>query len=180
MDELHRVRRDAQIERMRQVRDLEPFGDAADTTDVGLNDIGATLCDELLEAIFGVLVLTRGDRNINCARYGCQARDIIGEDRFLKPTHAIVRQVSGDADRLLRVVTIVRVNKDLNVVADRLADRRDAADVFRFRSSEVLGYLHLYSQNAAIHVARLLADELYFRERGPASRAIDGDAVGKG
>jgi len=99
--QLYGVRGNRKVERVGQVSDLHPLGDAADPADVRLNDIGAALRDQLLEAVLGVLVLAGGDGDGDRLRDGGQPGDVVGQDRLLEPADVEVLEAAAHRDGLL-------------------------------------------------------------------------------
>ena len=93
-----------------------------------------------------------------------EAVDIVGQDRLFEPADVVFLKPRGEPDGLLGGVTVVGVYVDLDVVADRLTHRAEAAQVFPGPGTEVHSDLHLHAPHPAFDVAGLLLDKLLFGE----------------
>ena len=84
--QLHQeVRADVDVERLGQVRDLQPGRDPADAGDVDLDDAGRAAVEVLAELRDRVHRLADRDRDRGGAREAHVALDVVGRERLLEP-----------------------------------------------------------------------------------------------
>ncbi len=150
------MRADRHVERLRQMRDLEPWRDPADPRHVGL-DNRARITFEILAEMRGVVErLADGDRDGRVCRELDVAGEILRRQRLLEPREAERLERAGAADRLRNAEALIRVDHELEGIADGFAHRGEPRDIlrdmrlsdFQFRAAESggLGFQCLRNQ----------------------------------
>ena len=89
VDVLRAMRRDVEVMRLRQRRDLHELGDAAEDLRVRVQDRRAVVADQVAEAVAGVFVLAGRDRDAGRLRQLAVAVVVVGRHRLLEPEHVV-------------------------------------------------------------------------------------------
>ena len=87
------------------------------------------MCEQVSEAVAGVLTLASCDRNGEFLPQVAVALQILRNDRFLKPAHVQPLQLASDAQGVTDVVGVVGISEQRHIGANRFADHLDASHV---------------------------------------------------
>ena len=112
-----------------QRRDLAALREAAGGAQVGLHDVHRLAGDDVAKAPARELVLAAGHRHVERARHLDIAVVILRADRLLEPEHVVLLQHAAELDGVGHGEAVVGVDRELDVGADGLAHRADAASV---------------------------------------------------
>ena len=99
-------------------------------------------------------------------------------NRLLEPTDAVLLESFPHVDRLFRVVAVVGINIDFDIVADRLSNGSQSFNVFAFTLTEIFADLHLHGFESPLHITSLFGYQLVKVEVRPATAAVDGYRLG--
>ena len=172
VNQLHGMRRDRQVERVRDMRDLHPFGNAANPADIRLHDVRAARRDKFAEAVLGVLVLASCHRNVDRVADFRKPLHIVRNQRFFKPADLILFELTRHVNRLLGVVSVIGVDVYGDIVTKRPPNRRESLNVLSLGLPEVLANLHLHARDALFGVAHHLRYQFLLAEVRPAAAAV--------
>jgi hypothetical protein len=159
-------------------RDPQPLGDAAAPGHVGLQAVHGTRRTHPAEVVQIPAVFAGRDVGGHAVPDLAQAVEIVGGDRFLEPAHVQVGGRVHDPDGLLAAVPAVRVDEQLDVIADDGPGLPHAVQVARWVRAPGLADLDLDPGNAlpGRPAAQLIA-ELALVVGGEAAAAVHGHAV---
>jgi len=122
--QLHQeMRAHVHVERLREVRDLQPGRDAADAGDVDLDDPRGPAVEVLAELRDRVHRFADRDGRGGGGDEPGVALDVVRGQRLLDPAEVEAVEQAGAADRLGTGHRLVGVDHDVEVRADGLADR---------------------------------------------------------
>ena len=102
---------------VRKACHLEPFGDASDAGNIGLEESGSTLRDVVSKSESCQQVLPHGKRDGELAGEGGVPRDIVGIQRLFKPVYIASLQAPSPASRRVEVPAFVGINHDGQIIA---------------------------------------------------------------
>ena len=152
---------------------LQPAGHAQAARRVRLQDVDCARLEHVPEVPGVEAVLTGGDRLWNAAAHERETLEIIGRDRLLEVADALLRELLGQANRLLDGVGAVGVDEQLRVGTDRLARHPHPLDVDRWPGAPIGADLHLDARDSLLDPAAELLGELRVRVGGEAAAAVD-------
>src|SRR6185437_6719458 len=127
------VRRDRDVERFGHMGHLEPGCDTADAADIDLHDRAGVPLQIFAKVRGRIKAFTHGDGQTRVIRQPAVPLDVVGRQRFFEPADIERLVMAGAADRFVDGEGLVGVGEDLEAVADRIAYRGDAGDVFADR-----------------------------------------------
>src|SRR5271156_129589 len=123
------MRADADVERLGQMRGLQPWGYAPDARDVDLNDRTGPPLQIVAELRRTIEAFADRNRNRRGARKPLMALDVVRWQRLLEPADVCGFIKSRAANRLLDRESLIGVGEDLEVRPDRSPQRRQPGDV---------------------------------------------------
>ena len=112
--QLHQeMRTDGDVMRLGQMRDLEPWGDAADAGHVHLHDAGGVAGQVVLELAERIQAFAHRDRHGRAAGQLRMRADIVGGQGFLEPADAVIGQHLGAHQRLMQGKSLIGIGEDV-------------------------------------------------------------------
>lgn len=122
------VGREPDLVRLAPVGHLPRLGDPADKAEIGPSEVDQILLDQLPKLPLARVVLARGERDVDVLPEVAEELDVLGADGILEEVRPGRLNAPCQRDRVRGVEPSVDVEADLDVGADRVAQRLHAGD----------------------------------------------------